>query len=66
MEKHRDFLKKHCRLCSKNLKRNGREYGKKLFEAVRSEKVLLLQEFHPARKTFQKGKTRGGPGQQRY
>ena len=39
MEKHRDFLKKHCRLCGKNLKRNGREYGKGLFEAVLSEKV---------------------------
>ena len=39
MEKHRDFLKKHCRLCGKNLKRKGREYGKELFEAVLSEKV---------------------------
>ena len=34
MEKHRDFLKKHCRLCGKNLKRNGRDHGKELFEAV--------------------------------
>ena len=25
-----------------------------------------LPAFHPARKTFQKGKKRGGPGQQRY
>ena len=39
MEKHRDFLKKHCRLCGKNLKRNGRDHGKELFEAVLREKV---------------------------
>ena len=39
MEKPRDFLKKHCRLCGKNLKRNGREYGKELFKGVLSEKV---------------------------
>ena len=39
MDKHRDFLKKHCRLCGKNLKRNGRDHGKELFEAVLSEKV---------------------------
>ena len=30
---------KHCRLCGKNLKRNGRDHGKELFEAVLSEKV---------------------------
>ena len=41
MEKHRDFLKKHCRLCGKNLKRNGREYGKELFKGVLSEKVYV-------------------------
>ena len=39
MEKHCDFLKKHCRLCGKNLKRNGRDHEKELFEAVLSEKV---------------------------
>ena len=39
MEKHRDFHKKHCILCGKNLKRNGREYGKELFKGVLSEKV---------------------------
>ena len=39
MEKHCDFLKKHCRLCDKNLKRDGRDYSKELFEAVPSEKV---------------------------
>ena len=39
MEKHCDFLKKRCRLCGKNLKRNGRDYSKELFEAVLSEKV---------------------------
>ena len=39
IEKHRDFLKKPCRLCGKNLKRNGRDHRKELFEAVLSEKV---------------------------
>ena len=39
MEKHRDFLKKHCRLYGKNLKRSGRDHRKKLFEAVLREKV---------------------------
>ena len=39
MEKQRDFLKKHCRLCVKNLNRNGRDHGKEWFEAVLSEKV---------------------------
>ena len=39
MEKHWDFLKKHCRLCRKNLKRNGRDYNKELFEAVLIDKV---------------------------
>ena len=41
MEKHRHFLKKHCRLCGKNLKRNGREYGKELFKGVLNEKVYV-------------------------
>jgi len=41
MEKHRDFLKKHCRLCGENLKRNGREYGKELFKGVLSENVYV-------------------------
>ena len=39
MEKQRDFLKKHSRLCGKNLKWNGRDHEKELFEAVLSEKV---------------------------
>ena len=39
MEMHRDFLKKHCRLCGKNLKRNGRKYEKELFQKVLGEKV---------------------------
>ena len=33
------LIKKHCRLCGKNLKRDGRDYSKELFEAVLSEKV---------------------------
>ena len=41
MEKHCDFLKKHRRLCGKNLKRNDRDYSKELFEAVFSEKVQI-------------------------
>ena len=39
MEKHCDILKIHFRLCGKNLKRDGRDYSKELFEAVLSEKV---------------------------
>jgi len=41
MENHRDFLKKHCRLCGKSLKRNGKDYGKALFEKVLGEKLLV-------------------------
>ena len=39
MVKQLDFLKKHRRLCGKNLKRNGGDHEKELFEAVLSEKV---------------------------
>ena len=39
MENHIDFLKKHCRLCGKSLKRNGKDYGKALFEKVLGEKL---------------------------
>ena len=35
--------KKHCRLCGKNLKKNGRDYGKELFEAVLGEKVHVIR-----------------------
>ena len=30
---------RNTRLCGRNLKRNGRDHGKELFEAVLSEKV---------------------------
>ena len=39
MGKHCDFLTKHYRLCGKNLKKDGRDYSKELFEAVLSGKV---------------------------
>ena len=39
MENHINFLKKHCRLRGKSLKRNGKDYGKALFEKVLSEKL---------------------------
>ena len=41
MENHIDFLKKHCRLCGKSLKRNGKVYGKALFEKVLGEKLQV-------------------------
>lgn len=52
MGKHRDFLKKHCKLCGKNLKRNGRKYRKELFRKVLGEKVHVnitndTRDVHP-------------------
>ena len=38
MEKQLDFLEKQSKLCGKNLKRNGRDHEKELFEAVLDEK----------------------------